>query len=171
MNEVVGIRDILEDAPDDGLLHTEQDSLEEASDQSFDILIFGASSCTVNPGILNHPLRPTIEALLDIYIQRVDLVFKLIHVPSLCTAMLSLDRHSSSEIPSPPALSALRFAVYFSAVCTLSEEDCRNTFANEKTSLVHRFRIATEVMLSQANLLVTSDITVLQAFAIYLVSY
>ncbi|KAF6238306.1 hypothetical protein HO173_003586 [Letharia columbiana] len=41
-------------------------------------------------------------------------------------------------------------------------------FMEEKDKIINRFRLATEVMLSRAKLLTTSDITVLQAFVIYL---
>ena len=75
-----------------------------------------------------------------------------------------------SEPLNGPSYEALKFAVCFTAACTLSEAECRAIFMEEKDKVINKLRLATEVVLSRANLLTTSDVTVLQAFVIYLVS-
>lgn len=108
-------------------------------------------------------------ALLDTYVYRVDSILKVSHVPSLRTLLLS-GEPAFVEPLDCPSREALKFAVCFTAVCTLTEVESRKLFMEEKDKIINKFRLATEVMLSRANLLTTSDITVLQAFVIYLVS-
>lgn len=131
------------------------------------MILFGASCYVVNPP--EAPPKSIVIALLETYIYRVDSVLKVGHVPSLRNFLLSEEQdhlehfnHTSQE--------ALKFAICFTAVCTLTEVESRNIFMEEKDQTIDRFRLATEVMLSRANLLTTSDITILQAFVIYLVS-
>ncbi len=123
----------------------------------------------VNPDILEAPPKPVMTALLDTYVYRVDSILKVSHVRSLRTLLLSGEPGFVEPLDCP-SREALKFAVCFTAVCTLTEVESRKLFMEEKDKIINRFRLATEVMLSRANLLTTSDITVLQAFVIYLVS-
>lgn len=142
-------------------------AVNDSSNRTFDMILFGASCYVVNPP--EAPPKSIVIALLETYIYRVDSVLKVGHVPSLRNFLLSEEQdhlehfnHTSQE--------ALKFAICFTAVCTLTEVESRNIFMEEKDQTIDRFRLATEVMLSRANLLTTSDITILQAFVIYLVS-
>ena len=123
----------------------------------------------VNPALLEAPSRPVIVALLDTYVYRVDSILKVTHVPLLRTLLLP-DGPVTSEPLNVPSYEALKFAVCFTAACTLSEAECRAIFVDEKDRIINKLRLATEVVLSQAKILTTSDVTVLQAFVIYLVS-
>ena len=131
------------------------------------MVLFGASCCAFNPS--EAPPKPIVIALLETYIYRVDPVLKVSHVPSLRSLLLS-EEHDSLEKFNPSSREALKFAICFTAVCTLTEVESRKLFVEDKDKTMNRFRLATEVMLSRANLLTTSDIIVLQAFVIYLVS-
>lgn len=165
--KVAGIRELLdEDFPDNELDSSHQNS--DPSHQSFDIILFGTSSCAVNPSILEAPSRPIVRALLEIYLHRVDSVFKVTHAPTLRAIILG-DQQVHADPMNSPALEALRFSVFFTAVCTLGETECSDMFQENKSSTANRFRLATEVMLSRANLQTSNDITVIQAFVIYLV--
>ena len=123
----------------------------------------------VNPALLEAPSTPILVALLDTFVYRVDSVLKVSHVPLLRSLLLP-DGPVNPEPLKGPSYEALKFAVCFTAACTLSEAECRATFAEEKDKVINKLRLATEVVLSRAKLLTTSDVTVLQAFAIYLVS-
>ena len=123
----------------------------------------------VSPALLEAPSTPILVTLLDTFVYRVDSVLKVSHVPLLRSLLLP----DGPIDPGPlkgPSYEALKFAVCFTAACTLSEAECRAIFVEEKDKVINRLRLATEVVLSRANLLTTSDITVLQAFVIYLVS-
>ena len=131
------------------------------------MILFGASCCVVNPP--EALPQSTVAALLDIYMYRVDSILKIGHMPALRNLLLSEERECSDPFDCP-SHEALKFSVCFTAICTLSEVEVRKMFMEKKDSIVNRFRLAAEVMLSRAGLLTTSDLTVLQAFVIYLVS-
>lgn len=173
MVKVAGIRETLEDFPDDESDDLSQNTLPRTANGSsspdFDMIVFGTSSCAVNPAVLEAPTKRILAALLDTYIYRVDSVLKVTHVPSLRNLLLSGELGRAQPFDSP-SREALKFATCFTAICTLTEAECRTLCLEEKDKIMHRFRLATEVMLSRANLLTTSDITILQAFVIYLVS-
>ena len=165
---MIGIRETLEDPSDDESGLEPNPDVNVAAPKS-DMLIFARSTSAVSPDVLRAPPKPVVYALLDIFVHRVDPVFKVTHAPSLRLLLLENGPKQSARLDDP-AIQALKFAVYFTAVCSLSENECVETFQEEKVNLVNRFRTATEVFLSQADLLATSDIGVLQAFVIYLVS-
>ena len=123
----------------------------------------------VNPALLEAPSAPILVALLDTFVYRVDSVLKVSHVPLLRSLLLP-DGTVNPEPLKGPSYEALKFAVCFTAACTLSEAECRALFVEEKDKVINKLRLATEVMLSRAKLLITSDVNVLQAFVIYLVS-
>lgn len=64
---------------------------------------------------------------------------------------------------------ALVFAVCFIATLSLSEEDCVDLLHEKRAQLLERFQGAVEDSLLIAELVVTSDRLVLQAFLLYLV--
>ena len=131
--------------------------------KGFDVLLYGDSSCSVEPSVLASPPRAVMFALLDVFLYRIDPILKVTHAPSLRT--LLFDRPTSG-----PAPEALKFAVYFTTVCSLDENECLEIIGQEKVETLARFRLATEILLSRADLLSTTDLTVLQAFIIFLVS-
>lgn len=64
---------------------------------------------------------------------------------------------------------ALVFAIYFIVTLSLSEEDCIDLLHDKRPQLLDRFQRAVEDFLLIAELVVTSDRLVLQAFMLYLV--
>lgn len=68
------------------------------------------------------------------------------------------------------AAKALENAVYFLALCSTTPEDCEHFRLGDRAELLDQARHAVEISLSDAQLLVTNDVIVLQAFVLYLVS-
>ena len=161
----------MEDLPDDESDEHHQGPLPSAindpSSQHFDMILFGTSCCVVNPPEALPKL--TVTALLDVYSYRVDSIFKISHMPALRNLLLSDEREHSDSFGCP-SREALKFSICFTAICSLSEVEVRKMFMEKKDGILNRFRLATEMMLSRAGLLTTLDLTVLQAFVIYLVS-
>jgi hypothetical protein len=60
--------------------------------------------------------------------------------------------------------------VFFTAMNSLDEQECLKRFNSTKGTIGSRSQLAAEVFLSRAGLMVTTDLTALQAFVIYLVS-
>jgi hypothetical protein len=160
--EVVGIRQLLDNlAGDEPSEPHETPNIDRP--QSFDILLYSDASCFVHPHVLESPPAAMVSELLEIYLHRVDRVFKVIHAPSLRTIILE-------DITITPAQEALKFAVFFTAVNSFDEQECLERFDSTKGVIGSRFQLAAEVFLSRAGLMVTTDLTALQAFVIYLLS-
>lgn len=62
------------------------------------------------------------------------------------------------------------FAIYFVAILSISEEECATVLYDRKPQLLERFQRAAEDALISSQFITTTDIRVLQAFMLYLVS-
>lgn len=168
VSEIAGIQKLLEqagidddDVDEDGSTPG-SDMIETTIDPTFEVVLFGDRSCFVPPEILQIP-SPTMQmSLLNIYLERVDQLIKVVHAPSLRLALAAAD--------TTPAQQALRFAIYYAAVCTLSDQECYECFHCSRESLANQYDLAAQVCLSRAGLMTTPTMMVLQAYVIYLVS-
>lgn len=131
--------------------------------------ILGLGYMTTHPSRV-YSTSPTLVAkLCHVYNRQVDPVIKIMHKPTLnaylvdCKSFLDYDLHD-------PRPAALRAAVCYAAVASMMEEQCQATFSCPKLKVLPEFRDACDVALNKAGLLTTKDMTVLQAFVLYLVS-
>lgn len=108
------------------------------------------------------------KKICNLYLQRVDPIVKILHRPSLMDHFLH-DRPYLHYNDSDPVVDLLKAAVLFITSATASEEQCRDVFTTPKTSLVAIHRMACEVFIDRVGLIDTEDVTVLQAFVLYLV--
>lgn len=161
--EIAGIKDVLDlldlNEPDDDALMT----LEPSQPESFDLLLYGDSSCMAFLDALKQPHDSLVAALLDIYLYRVDKVLKVVHASTLVDTLLGTAAKDDAR-------KALTFAVLFAATNSLDNAECLQLFNTDRSERSKRYRLATEVYLSRAGLLTTSNLVVLQAYVIYLVS-
>lgn len=121
------------------------------------------------PNSLEHPPRHVIELLHNSYFSNVDLVFKVLHRPSVADLMLRGKPYLGRK-PDDPAVEALVFSVYYAAINTQNEQVCREMFGGEKLDLLNKYRFALEVYLARADFINSVKIEALQAFVIFLVS-
>lgn len=121
------------------------------------------------PNALEHPSRPMIELLHNYYFSNVDPMFKVLHRPSVTELMLNGKPYLGHK-PDEPAVGALSFAVYYAAINTQNEYNCKQSFGDEKISLLNKYRFAFEVCLARADFVNCVEIEVIQAFVIFLVS-
>lgn len=157
------MRDLL-DAP------TSEEELEEhesphdkfSSHQAF---IFGYSSLKVDLKSL-HPSPSQIFILWEVFKENVDPIVRILHRPTAKNILL--DAASSVEKISKPA-EALLFAIYFGAVVSLTEGQCRQLLDEDKAHLIKKYRFATEQALARADFLNSSSLMILQAFVFFLV--
>jgi len=114
-----------------------------------------------------HPSPVHIFKLWQKFLENINPLSKIIHAPSLQQKLIdaagNLDNLSK-------ATSALMFAIYFSAVSSLTEAECTNLFGDTKSSLLTKYHLGTQKALIEAHFLQCSDLAVLQAFVLYLVS-
>lgn len=68
-------------------------------------------------------------------------------------------------------MEALLFSIYSCAVHSMTDEEVQKEFGQEKGLLQARFRTTTQKALSNAGLLKTTDLVLLQAFCLYIVRH
>lgn len=152
------VDDLAEDA------HTPAESSNGDSPLPFDP-VFGIIS---SPVLLQHPLPLLKVHLCSVYFQNIDPVFKVLHAPSVRSHVeLGVPYLSYSDDDS--AVAALEFVMYYAAVTTMTDVECETTLWQTKRQALRQFRIMAEAALVQAEYIITTDITTLQAFVIYLV--
>lgn len=107
--------------------------------------------------------------LWTIYINNVEgcLGLKLLHLPTDEIRMYSI-------VDNPPTASlddlALSFAIYFAAASALDVDEAQVTLAQDKHTLLLRFKIGFEQSFAHGDFLNSPTVTGLLALAIYLVS-
>lgn len=126
----------------------------------------------------NSLSMPPVESLLHdsavarqlcgVYLQQVDPVIKILHRPSVNQWMVH-GKPYLAYAEGHPATEALGSAICYSAVSSMTENQCSLMFHTSKAQLMVKSRMACEAAIGRAGLLSTRDITVLQAFVLYLV--
>lgn len=106
--------------------------------------------------------------LCKIYLHQVDPIYKTLHQPSL-RAFLLEGKPYLDDKPEDPAPTALARAVYYVATCSLSEEQCTELFDMSKDTMIAIHQKETDAALLRADFITSTDMTVLQAFALSLV--
>ena len=107
--------------------------------------------------------------LCQVYLRNVDPVIKILHGPSLRKWMLQGERYLGYP-EGHASVEALSSAVCYSAASSMTENQCQAMFYTSKSSIAVDCRRACEVAIERSGILATRDITVLQAFVLYLVS-
>jgi hypothetical protein len=113
-----------------------------------------------------HPEPRHIFRLWQIFVENVNPLIKILHVPTFQQRIFEV----SWNIPSiSRPTQAIMFSVYTLAITSLSPSDCRKLFDQDKEILLEEYRRSTMQSLIAAELLSTRDLEVLQAFVLFLV--
>lgn len=143
-------------------LHHAFDTMFENND-GFPFVVGGATVSVTSA----HPSAIQIFQLWQIYINNVNPLLKLSHISTLQAQIISAGANTA-KIAKP--LEALMFAIYFSAITSLTDVEVQSTFGEDKTVLLTRFHNATQQALVNAGFMRSTELTVLQALLLYLVS-
>jgi hypothetical protein len=166
--EVTGLRETLE-ASDEEEESTEaiekHDSNRIPSGALSNRFLFGRSSS--NDDSLDPPSQHMRYMLLRLYQDRVDCLFKITHWPTI-VSKIEMQYNDGYYRPLSPSVQALEFSIYFLAMCSISDQESQEMFLENRQTLLERYRVATEISISTADLLNNPDLTNLQAFIIYL---
>ncbi|KAI5456769.1 fungal-specific transcription factor domain-containing protein [Mariannaea sp. PMI_226] len=128
-------------------------------------LIFGRQKS--GSPLIQHPSAVQSFQLWQVFTSNVHPLTKLLHGPSVQKDILqSLSEPSSNVGPTE----ALIFSIYLVAVVSLTEEECQTLLNQSREMQLARFCHATEVALSRVDFLRSTDLKVLQAFTLYLLS-
>ncbi|KAF7179894.1 hypothetical protein CNMCM7691_008946 [Aspergillus felis] len=117
--------------------------------------------------LLSEPVRRRI--LVEIFLQQVDPILKMLHRPSLCAYLLE-GKPYLDYAPGHPVPAALASAVFYMASSTLTEDQCLALLAERKGTVLARYKDEAKAALARVDFLVTNHLTVLQAFVLSLVA-
>ncbi|KAK6368207.1 hypothetical protein LTS17_009948 [Exophiala oligosperma] len=114
-----------------------------------------------------HPEPRHIFRFWQIFVERVNPLTKIVHVPTLQQRILdaSWDLNGVSK-----SLNAMLFAIYALAVTSLSSAECQSSFGESRDLLMMRYRHSALRALVAAEFLTSRDFEVLQAFFLFLLT-
>ena len=135
----------------------------------YDLIICPPGHVYIMPGALPEPTPELSAMLCNFYCDNVDRMFKFHHGPSLRKLMIEGKRYLGFD-PSSPSIKALKAAIWFAAVNSMSEEQSLANFGRTRADQMQIFRRMTDVAMSQADLMGTNDFPTLQALTTYIVS-
>ena len=114
-----------------------------------------------------HPPPKRIHQLWQIFIENIDPLTKVVHVPTLRPA---IQKAASNTETIPRSFEALMFAIYSASVMSLSDDECRQRLCEPRKTLLSRYISATKAALLRARFMGTTSLVVLQALVLHLLS-
>jgi hypothetical protein len=114
-----------------------------------------------------QPQAADIRRLWHMFVERVDPLYKIVHVPSLQPVV---ERIMSDPTRISRSLEALMFAIYSVTVLSLSKGECQAMFNCERRVLLDYYASVTKAALSKANFTSSTSLVTLQAFFLHVVS-
>ncbi|KAI0395125.1 fungal-specific transcription factor domain-containing protein [Xylariaceae sp. FL0594] len=112
-----------------------------------------------------HPPAVQIFQLWQIYLDNVNPILKLTHTPSLQLQIIEAGENLQKVSKS---LEALMFSIYLMAITSLSEQEVEQTFGDSRSHLLAKYQHGAQQALFNSSLLREPDLTVLQAYLLYL---
>jgi len=113
-----------------------------------------------------HPSASQIFQLWQTYLDNVNPILKLIHAPSLQVQIIDAGANLQKVSKS---LEALMFSIYLMAITSLSNEEVEGTFGESRFNLLTKYHHGAQQALFNAGFMRMPDLTVLQAYFLYLV--
>ncbi|OOQ84245.1 C6 transcription factor domain-containing protein [Penicillium brasilianum] len=114
-----------------------------------------------------HPSHGDAMQLWKTHTENVEPICKILHIPSTGEMVESVSQRPASA---SKAEECLLFSIYHCAIFSISEEECGKMFRNDRSTMIQRFHAAARQALVNASFLKTTEIAVLQAFYLYLLS-
>ncbi|KAJ5604778.1 fungal-specific transcription factor domain-containing protein [Penicillium lagena] len=101
------------------------------------------------------------------FIENVDPVVKVLHIPTTQSSIITLVADPSQTTSS---FSALAFAIYFAATTSLSEDEISEISSNSRSELLEKFKNGLNQIIIDLNLFNEPDVTTVEAIAIFAAS-
>jgi len=114
-----------------------------------------------------HPNPVRIFWLWQKYLDNVNSLVKILHVQ---TSQQMIIEASTDLTTVAPDVEALMFAIYSSALASISNQECQKTMGEPLDVLIERFTSLTQQALMNAGFLRSFSLTTLQAFVSFLVN-
>ncbi|KAF2823007.1 hypothetical protein CC86DRAFT_244419, partial [Ophiobolus disseminans] len=160
-------KEILDESSDEDDLSKEYDTpaLKSIAPNGAGIL-FESQALSIHLESL-HPEPGQVLNMWQAYLDNVDPLVKVFHTPTV--QQIILDASSDMGLI-PRNVEALLFAIYCITVESLNDRDCLSILGRPKTIALQQFRCCAQRALINVNLLRTSDMMVLQAFTLFIMS-
>ncbi|KAJ5538102.1 hypothetical protein N7494_007581 [Penicillium frequentans] len=158
--ELPNAADVLDNTSDE-----RNDDLPQEEDISEPMMLMGLATreSLTEP----HPEPLHIFKLWQTFLENVNPLIKIVHTPTLQPQILE----ATGDLPRVgKELEALMFAIYCIALGSLQADEVERSFGESKKKLLSRYRQGAQLALSKASILRTSNLMVLQAFLLYLLS-
>lgn len=128
---------------------------------------FGIASCSAEDQVKFHPQLDRVFPLWQVYIEAVDPLLKILHIPTTQRQLLQATQ-TLGEIP--PSFEALMLAIYYAAVSSMQTSVCSSTVMDEeRQELLNKYGLGVEQALAKAKLITDPDLFGLQAFTLFLI--
>ncbi|KAJ5491346.1 hypothetical protein N7539_002913 [Penicillium diatomitis] len=114
-----------------------------------------------------HPSHMDAMQLWETYVRNVEPICKILHVPS---TRKMVDAISQEPEIATKAEECLLFSIYHCAIFSITDEDCKARFHQNRSDMMKLFHAAVRQALVNASFLRTTEIAVLQALHLYLLS-
>jgi hypothetical protein len=128
-------------------------------------LLFGRKA---SPNLKSlHPSPVHIFRLWQTFLDNVNPLIKLFHAPTVQQKVLD----AAADLENiPKNIEALMFGIYAAATMSMNDEECHKLFDKNKDEVLVHFQSGAKHALRNAGYLRSSDLVVLQAFTLYLVT-
>lgn len=114
-----------------------------------------------------HPHHLDAIKLWEIYVVNVEYICKILHLP---TAAKIVETVSRQPMAASEGEECLLFSIYHFAVFSMSDDDCANEFERPRMELMSKYHYAFRQALVNAKWLTTTEMPVLQAYVLFLIS-
>ncbi|KAF2705578.1 hypothetical protein K504DRAFT_439853, partial [Pleomassaria siparia CBS 279.74] len=113
-----------------------------------------------------QPLPSQVPFLLDVFAENVNFVVQIVHMPTVTKMVREMRTGGTTHLT--PSNEALLFSIYYAAITSMEDDDVMTNFGSSKTYLSLKFRLGLEHALAKADFLNAPDLTLVQAFALFL---
>lgn len=157
------MRDIVEtdDPEESSLLGSDELTPDNNADLVLSADLFNTNTEDLQPDPI-HIFR-----LWQLYLDRVNPLFKVIHVPTMQPLIMEAANNMSAM---PLHHQALLFSIFAMASVSMSSAECIQTIGMSRDAAMQRFNTGTKASLIKYSFLKNYNMTTLQAVVLYLVS-
>ncbi|KAI1454145.1 hypothetical protein F4805DRAFT_334346 [Annulohypoxylon moriforme] len=167
--EIEEMRDLLDNSPPE----SEVDDTQAAGDENpASDMTAQHSSFVLRPFFLDkslnsfHPSPPYLLAMFDIFQDNIDPIVRVFHRLTLRATVHSALAHINNLDKST---NLTLFTLYYAALTSNKDSDCKDMFREERSVLLVRYRFAIEQSLAQAHFLQSPNFTILSCLVLFLV--
>ena len=120
-----------------------------------------------SPADLPHPTRACAIQLWQAFINNVDPIIKVFHIPTVQSLVYTSINNPSDDNADG---NTILFSIYFAATASLSEVNVLSLLAQDKNTALNNFKRGLEHSLAVSDLLDTPTSLSMQAMTLYVVS-